>query len=212
MLIIGVAGGSGSGKTTFADLLAENLADHEAIILRQDSYYRPFDGLSLDQRKAINFDHPESLDFQQLLLDITALKNGQTVQVPNYSFADYTRSGFNPPVAPPKVLIVEGILIFAEAKLRPSFDIKIFIDADDDDRLMRRIQRDTLERRRDLSSVLSQYRETVKPMHLEFVEPSKRWADLIIPHGGRNHVGVDLVRRRILSLLQTSDKPQPKTP
>jgi uridine kinase len=203
MLIIGVAGGSGSGKTTFADLLVEDLAQDQVLILRQDSYYRPFADFSVEERRDVNFDHPMSIDFEQLIDDVRRLRAGQSISVPLYDFEKCTRVGFQSPCPTPRVLIVEGILIFAEPKLRELLDIKLFIDADDDDRLIRRLHRDVASRGRDVEAVIRQYQKTVKPMHLEFVEPSKRWADLIIPQGGRNGVGLELIRMRIEPQLRS---------
>lgn len=205
-LVIGIAGGSGSGKSTFADLVCANLEDAELRIIRHDSYYKPLAHLSLEERAKVNFDHPASLDTAMLVNDIRRLLAGETIQVPEYDFSLHTRKPGSTPLSPPTVLIVEGILIFAEPELRDLFHMKIFVDTDDDDRLIRRIRRDMLERGRDLENILHQYHETVKPMHLEFVEPSKRWADIIIPHGGRNKVGLDLISRKLHMLL---DRPYP---
>lgn len=202
LVVIGIAGGSGSGKSTFADLVRAGLDDADLAIIRHDAYYRPLDHLTLDERKKINFDHPASLDTERMIEDIKHLRNGETVAVPQYDFSLYTRKSQVTELAPPSVLIVEGILIFSEPKLRDQFDMKVFIDTDDDDRLIRRLNRDIGERSRTLTEVLSQYQNTVKPMHLEFVEPSKRWADIIIPHGGKNKVGLDLLSRKLHMLLK----------
>lgn len=201
-LVIGIAGGSGSGKSTFADLVRANLDDADLAVIRHDSYYKPLDHLSLDQRKQVNFDHPDSLDTNMMVEDIRRLVSGETIQVPDYDFALHTRKETSTEMAPPAVLIVEGILIFSDKNLRSLFDMKVFIDTDDDDRLIRRIRRDIHERGRELINVLNQYQSTVKPMHLEFVEPSKRWADIIIPHGGKNKVGLDLLSRKLHMLLK----------
>lgn len=202
MVIIGVAGGSGSGKSTFADLVRANLDDADLTVIRHDSYYRPLDDLNLEERKAVNFDHPASLDTDLLIKHLESLRAGVPVQVPEYDFSLHTRKPTSTQIHPPAVLLVEGILLFAEKELRSLFDMMIFIDTDDDDRLMRRIRRDLIERGRDLDDILQQYQATVKPMHLEFVEPSKRWADIIIPRGGRNKVGLDLVSRKLHMLLK----------
>ena len=202
VVVIGIAGGSGSGKSTFADLVCANLQDSDLAILRHDSYYRPLDHMSLEMRKQVNFDHPDSLDTPLLIEAIQDLVAGKSVEVPDYDFNLHTRKDSSTLIRPPMVLIVEGILIFSDRKLRDLFDMKVFIDTDDDDRLIRRIRRDINERGRDLNEILAQYHATVKPMHLEFVEPSKRWADIIIPHGGRNKVGLDLISRKLHMLLK----------
>ena len=206
-VIIGIAGGSGSGKSTFADLVRANLHDADLAVIRHDAYYRPLDHLPLEQRRMINFDHPASLDTPMLIEALKELRAQKPVFVPDYDFNLYTRKETSQKVSVPSVLIVEGILIFADAGLRELFDMKVFIDTDDDDRLIRRINRDIHERGRSLTSVLNQYQKTVKPMHLEFVEPSKRWADIIIPHGGKNKVGLDLLSRKLHMLL---DKDYPE--
>ena len=202
LLVIGIAGGSGSGKSTFADLVRSNLHDAELEVIRHDSFYRPLDHLPLEERKRVNFDHPESLDTPLLIQTLKELIAGKPVRIPEYDFSLHTRKPSFQLVNPPAVVIVEGILIFSDRDLRSLFDMKIFIDTDDDDRLMRRIRRDINERGRELDNVLQQYRRTVKPMHLEFVEPSKRWADIIIPHGGKNKVGLDLISRKLHMLLK----------
>lgn len=197
MLIIGVAGGSGSGKSTFARRLMRDLSESDIQVLTHDSYYRPLDHLSLEERQKVNFDHPDALDSHRMIRDIKALQRGFPIDVPQYDFNLHTTTEQVQRIYPPVVLIVEGILVLAEPRLRELMDMKIFIDTDDDDRLMRRIQRDIHERGRDLESVIHQYQLTVKPMHLEFVEPSKRWANVIVPRGGKNKVCLDLVRRKI---------------
>lgn len=202
MLIIGIAGGSGSGKSTFADLVVSNLDDADLAVIRHDSFYKPLDHMPLDERTKVNFDHPDSLDTPLMIRAIKSLQAGQAVHVPDYDFNLHTRKQSSHLLKPPAVLIVEGILIFGDKKLRDLFDMKVFIDTDDDDRLMRRVLRDINERGRELNSVLTQYQATVKPMHLEFVEPSKRWADIIIPHGGKNKVGLDLISRKLHMLLK----------
>ena len=201
-MTIGIAGGSGSGKSTFSDLVRANLENADLAMIRHDFYYKPLDHLTLADRKKQNFDHPESLDTELLIRDIKTLRSGRPVQVPEYDFSLHTRKATSTWVQPPSVLIVEGILIFSSKALRDLFDMMIFIDTDADDRLIRRIKRDIEERGRTLESVLSQYQQTVKPMHLEFVEPTKRWADIIIPHGGKNKVGLDLISRKLHMLLK----------
>jgi len=202
VIVIGIAGGSGSGKSTFADTVCANLHDADLAVVRHDAFYKPLDHLSLEARRRVNFDHPDSLDTSLLIETLTALKAGRSVHIPRYDFNLHTRiEGFEP-LAPPRVLILEGILIFADAALREQIDMKVFIDTDDDDRLIRRINRDINERGRTLEDVLEQYHRTVKPMHRKFVEPSKSWADIIIPHGGRNKVGLDLISRKLHMLLE----------
>jgi len=202
MLIIGIAGGSGSGKTTFAEKVRDNLHDADLALIKHDSYYKPQSHLSFEERSKINFDHPDSLDTSLLIHDLIELKSGKSINVPVYDFSNHTRTEEVEAIDPPRIVIVEGILIFVSPDLRNIFDMKIFIDTDADERLIRRIGRDMKERNRDLNSVLTQYQGTVKPMHRDFVEPSKRWADLIIPHGGKNRVGLDLVSRKLHMLLK----------
>ncbi len=207
MIIIGIAGGSGSGKSTFSDLVRANLHDSSLEVIRHDSYYLPLDHLSFDERKRHNFDHPDSLDTGLLVRSLKALRAGEPIEVPEYDFSQHTRTGRHKLLHPPAVVIVEGILIFSDKRLREEFDMKVFIDADGDERLMRRLKRDINERGRDLDEVLEQYQRTVKPMHLEFVEPSKRWADVIIPRGGKNKVGLDLISRKLHMLLERDYPP-----
>ena len=201
-VFIGIAGGSGSGKSTFADLVRANLHDADLAVIRHDSFYRPLIHMSLEERKQVNFDHPASLDTPLLIQALKTLHENRPVQIPEYDFNLHTRKPTSQLIQPPAVVIVEGILIFSDRELRALFDMKIFIDTDDDDRLIRRIRRDIEERGRSLNGVLAQYQRTVKPMHLEFVEPSKRWADIIIPHGGKNKVGLDLISRKLHMLLK----------
>jgi uridine kinase len=202
MIVIGIAGGSGSGKSTFAELVRANLEDTDLSVIHHDSFYHPLDHLSIAARSAVNFDHPASLDTPLLIEVLDGLRAGAVAEIPQYDFTHHTRLPTSTVMTPPTVLIVEGILIFADAELRRRFDMKVFVDTDDDERLMRRIRRDISERGRSLDAVLRQYTSTVKPMHLEFVEPSKRWADIIIPHGGKNKVCLDLLSRKLHMLLE----------
>jgi uridine kinase len=193
MLIVGIAGGTGSGKTTVVRKIIENLPKGEVAILSQDSYYRDNSHLPLEERQEINFDHPDSLEFELLVEHLKMLKEGKSIQEPIYSYLTCTRAKDTNTIEPRHVVIVEGILIFTNEELRKLFDIKVFVYADADDRLDRVIKRDILERGRSVTIVLERYQKTVKPMHLQFIEPSMRYADLIIPEGGHNKVGVDVL-------------------
>ena len=201
-LVIGVAGGTGSGKTTIANVILERVGPERVAYLPHDAYYKDLSGLPEKQRKAVNFDHPNSLDNQLMSEHIQALKRGETIYLPVYDFTTDSRTDETIPVGPQPVIIVEGILIFAEPELREEMDIKIFVDTDADVRFIRRLQRDIEERGRTVESVIHQYQSTVRPMHLEFVEPSKRYADVIIPKGGYNQVAMDMIIAPIKSLLQ----------
>lgn len=198
--IIGIAGGTGSGKTTVVNKIVEQLAKEEVAIIPQDSYYRDNGHLPLEVRQEMNFDHPRSLEFKLLIEHIKNLKEGKAIKQPIYSYLTCTRSEESIPVAPKKVIIIEGILILQNAQLRNLMDIKVFVDADSDDRLMRVIQRDLVERGRSVSKVLERYEKTVKPMHLQFIEPTKKFADIIIPQGGENKVGIDILISIIISV------------
>jgi uridine kinase len=191
--VVGIAGGTGSGKTTVADKLAAAMPPGRCVTLDHDAYYRDQGHLPPADREAINYDHPSALDSALLALHLRELRGGRTVEAPIYDFATHTRRRETRPVAPARVILVEGILVFAEPALREQMDIKIFVDTDADIRLMRRIQRDLEERGRTFQSVRDQYYATVRPMHLEHVEPSKQWADLIIPEGGDNRVALDIL-------------------
>jgi uridine kinase len=200
-LIIGIAGGSGSGKTTVAQSILQRVGPERIAYLQHDEYYKDLSGLPPVQRAAINFDHPNSLETSLLVQHIEQLKRGQPVEVPIYDFATHSRTNLTFTVNPRRVVLVEGILIFTEPVLRELFDVKIFVDTDPDLRFIRRLQRDISERGRLMDSVVHQYLTTVRPMHLEFVEPSKRYADVIIPEGGFNTAAMDMVVSRIESLL-----------
>jgi len=191
--IIGIAGGTGSGKTTVVRKVIESLPKDEVAIIPQDSYYKDSSHLPIEERQEINFDHPRSLEFKLLIDHIKKLKKGEGIDQPIYSYLTCSRSEETIPVSPKKVIIVEGILILQNSQLRDLMDIKVFVDADNDDRLMRVIQRDLVERGRSVNKVLERYEKTVKPMHLQFIEPTKRYADVIIPQGGNNKVGIDLL-------------------
>ena len=194
MLILGIAGGTGCGKTTVVNQIVEQLPKDEVGVISQDSYYNDLSHMSREERTKINFDHPNSIDFNLLIEHIDQLREGKTVDTPIYSFVEETRMKETIPTPPRKVMIVEGILVLSNPKLRDMFDIKIFVHADSDERLIRRLQRDTKERGHDLDKVLSRYQTAVKPMHLQFIEPSKEFADIIIPNNRYNTVAVDVVR------------------
>lgn len=192
MLIIGIAGGSGSGKTTVVKHLIEALPANSVAVLSQDSYYNDNSHLPLEERKKINFDHPDAIDFELLCKHIKDLKAGKNIQQPVYSFLTSTRQAEYQDIAPTKIIIVEGILIFNHLELRSLLDLKVFVDAQPDDRLTRIIERDSLQRGRDLTEILTRYHQTVKPMHQQFIEPSKHYADIIIPGGGFNYIGTEV--------------------
>ncbi len=202
MFIIGIAGGTGSGKTTVVKRIVESLPAEQVIVIPQDSYYKDSSHIPLEERQEINFDHPSSLEFSLLVDHIRRLKSGEAIQQPIYSYLTCTRSSETIPVKPKKVVIVEGILILTHEPLRDLMDIKIFVDADADDRLGRVIYRDITERGRTVVKVLERYEKTVKPMHLQFIEPTKRYADIIIPQGGNNQVAVNVMKTIIEQRLQ----------
>ena len=200
-VFIGVAGGSGSGKTRLVREIRQGLSANPVTVIHHDAYYRDRHDLSLAERAAINYDHPDSLETDLLIRHVDELRAGRPVAVPAYDFATHLRLPETIPARPGKVIVVDGILILAEPELRRRLDIKVYVDTDADVRLMRRLKRDTTKRGRTLESVLQQYQETVRPMHLEFVEPSKRYADIIVPEGGDNQVAVDMLVTKIRSVL-----------
>ena len=199
---IGIAGGTGSGKTTVARAIYDRVGSSRIEWISHDSYYRNFEGLSIDQRHKINFDHPDSLETELLVRHLDVLGKGSAVEVPLYDFAAHARRTETQRVEPRRVVIVEGILVLAEPELRKRIDIKLFVDTPADIRFMRRLMRDIQTRGRSLESVVHQYMTTVRPMHEEFVEPSKRYADLIIPEGGENQVALDAIIARVEHLLR----------
>ena len=201
-LIIGIAGGTGSGKTTVTRKVLERLNGEDVAVLRHDHYYRDLSSFAESSVDRINFDHPNALESTLLVEHLAELRRWQPIAQPLYDFTSYRRLSDVIPIEPRSIIIVEGILIFAEKELRDLMDIKIFVDTDADERLLRRLKRDIIDRGRSIESVIQQYVSTVKPMHLEFVEPSKRWADIIIPKGGENEVAIDMVVTKITSLLQ----------
>jgi uridine kinase len=194
MLIIGIAGGTGCGKTTVVNQIINELPENEVGVISQDSYYKDTSHLSYEERTQINFDHPRAIDFKLLKQHLTALKKGNPIEQPVYSFVKHNRTTDTILTHPRKVMIVEGILIMSKAKLRNMFDIKIFVHADSDERLIRRVKRDITERGRDINEVLTRYQTTLKPMHEQFIEPMKEYADIIIPNNKYNTVAVDIVR------------------
>jgi len=193
MLIVGIAGGTGSGKTTVVRKITEVFPNGEVIVMPQDSYYKDNKGIPVEERQKINFDHPDSVEFTLLIEHLKQMKKGMTIEMPLYSYLTCLRSDETVTIKPSRVVVVEGILILTDPGLRDMFDIKVFVDADADDRLGRVIQRDIIERGRTVLKVLERYHDTVKPSHLQFIEPSKRYADIIIPGGGENQVGIEVL-------------------
>ena len=202
-IVLGVAGGSGSGKTTVVDAIIDRVGPDRISVLRHDAYYRDLSHLPLEQRRTTNLDHPDAFDDGLFVAHLEALVRGEAVDVPDYDYATYARPGTTHRVEPRPVILVEGILLFASEAIRSWMDVKVYVDADGDQRLLRRLRRDIDDRGRTVDSVLDQYEATVRPMHLEFVEPSKRFADVIIPRGGRNTVAIDMVVARVEALLAT---------
>lgn len=198
IMIIGIAGGTGSGKTTLTERLKERFGDDVSIIYH-DNYYKQHDGMTYDERSKLNYDHPDAFDTELMIEHVNRLRRGESVRCPVYDYAIHNRTDKTVEIHPTKVIIVEGILIFQNQELRDLMDIKIFVDTDADVRILRRIMRDVLERKRSLESVVNQYLETVKPMHEQFVEPSKRAADIIVLEGGRNIVALDMIMQRVHS-------------
>ena len=198
--VIGVAGGSGSGKTTVVRRIVDSLGPEHVTLLDHDRYYRDRNDLRLEERAALNYDHPDSLETDLLVGHVRELRAGRPVNVPQYDFTRHARLPETETFQPRRALIVEGILVFTDAALRELMDIKVFVDTDSDTRFIRRLQRDVANRGRTMESVIEQYQNTVKPMHLEFVEPSKRYADVIIPLGGHNTVAVDLLLTMLRSV------------
>ncbi len=201
-VLIGIAGGSGSGKTLVAQTLIDLLGSDRVVVIQQDAYYKDLSHLPFEERVKQNFDHPDAFDEELLVEHLEALLAGQTVQQPVYDFTKHTRKRETIPLGGHDIIILEGILILQSERLRRMMDIKIYVDTDADVRLIRRLRRDLIERGRSVESILSQYENSVRPMHLQFVEPSKRYADIIIPEGGKNMVAIDLLKTKIESLLR----------
>ena len=199
MLLIGITGGTGCGKTTVVNQIVQEIPPGEVSVISQDAYYKDLSHLTFEERTKVNFDHPKSLDFDLLR---EHLKQGKTIMQPTYSFVEHNRTPQVIPIAPCKVIIVEGILIFSHPDLRDLFDIKIFVHADSDERLIRRIKRDTTERGRDIQEVLNRYQTTLKSMHQQFIEPTKEYADIIIPNNRHNKVAIDIVKTIVHNRIQ----------
>jgi len=200
-LVIGIAGGTGSGKTTVTNKILEHLDKSRVVVIQHDSYYRDLSSYGGLPPAEINFDHPDSLETELLVRHVTELRAGRPVEQPIYNFTTHRRLDSTYRLQPREIIIIDGILIFVEKRLRDLMDIRIFLDTDADERLIRRIRRDIMERGRSVESVMQQYMKTVKPMHLQFVEPSKHWADIIIPRGAENTVAIDMVVTKITMLL-----------
>lgn len=201
-IVIGIAGGSGSGKTTIAHEIADRITDQDRIlIMTQDSYYKDNTGVSMAQRKKINYDHPDAFDLPLLKKQLTKLLHRQAIEMPTYDFTAHTRSSKTIHVQPADIIILEGILVLFNRDIRQLMDIKVYVDTDDDIRFIRRLERDMKERGRSLESVIKQYLATVKPMYHQFIEPTKRYADIIVPEGGENNVAIDMLTTKIKSVL-----------
>jgi len=205
MLIIGIAGGTGSGKTTVVKKIAERLPENAVAILSQDAYYYDGSHLPMEERQKINFDHPDSIEFDLIVDHLQKLKANETIYQPVYSYVTCTRLNETVEIKPKEVIIIEGILILTNPQLREMMDLKVFVDAEADERLMRVIKRDIKERGRTTEQVLNRYIATVKPMHLQFIEPTKRYADLIVPQGGKNRVAIDILSKYILHNLSNKN-------
>lgn len=201
MTIIGIAGGTGSGKTTVVRKIAEALPPHHVVVVPLDSYYNDTSHMTEEERHAINFDHPDAFDWKLLIKQVNELRNGQAVEQPTYSYIKCNRLKETLHVEPKPVIIIEGIMTLLNKKLRDMMDLKIFVDTDSDERLIRNIQRDVLERGRTVDMVISRYLEVLKPMHEQFIEPTKKYADLIIPQGGENHKGINILCKYIESIV-----------
>ena len=205
MFVVGIAGGTGSGKTTIAQKLVAGMPPGSAVLIDHDAYYRDRSALPRQERERINYDHPDAIETELLVRHLGALRARQTIEMPQYYFREHARRPDTRRVAPAPVILVEGILVLADERLRRQLDLKLYVDTDADIRLMRRLQRDIEERGRTFAQVRAQYDETVRPMHLAFVEPSKRFADLIIPEGGENQPALDVLTGRLLQLLSTAN-------
>ncbi|WP_203648669.1 uridine kinase [Secundilactobacillus yichangensis] len=208
-VIIGVTGGSSSGKTTVSRAIYDQLQNESIMILQQDAYYNDQANMTMAERKAVNYDHPLAFDTDLLIEQLKQLRDNHAIEKPVYDYTQYTRSAQTIHQEPKDVIILEGILILDDERLRDLMDIKVFVDTDDDIRIIRRIERDIKERQRDLDGIIKQYLTTVKPMYHQFVEPTKRYADLIVPEGGENQVAIDLLTTKIRSILVQKKKGRP---
>ncbi len=198
--IVGIAGGTASGKTTIVRKIKESFGD-DIVVINHDSYYKAHNDLSYEDRTKLNYDHPDSFDTERMIEDVKKLKNNEEVDIPVYDFSIHNRVDATVHIIPKNVIIIEGILVLENKALRDLMDIKVFVDTDADERLMRRIRRDMEERARSIDSILTQYRDTVKPMHEQFIEPSKKYADIIIPRGGENHTGIAILQQHLKMML-----------
>ncbi|MFZ2353602.1 uridine kinase [Paucilactobacillus nenjiangensis] len=205
-IIIGVTGGSGSGKTSVSQAIYEQMAGKSIMMLQQDTYYNDQSDMTMEERKQVNYDHPLAFDTERLIADLTKLRNFETIEMPVYNYAEFNRSKETIRTEAKDVIILEGIMILDDARLRDLMDIKVFVDTDDDIRIIRRIKRDMEERGRSLDSIITQYLKTVKPMYHQFVEPSKRYADIIVPEGGENKVAIDLLSTKVNDILTKHGK------
>ena len=203
-MIIGISGGTGSGKTTVAQKIITSVGADNVVYLQQDAYYRNLGDMPLELRHKVNFDHPDAIDINLMMNHLEALRAGESIEQPTYDYATHSRRAETIHVEPRPVIIVEGILVFFDPQMRQLMDLKIFVDCAADIRFIRRLDRDVHERGRSLESIISQYQTTVRPMHLQFVEPSKRYADIIIPEGGHNEVGIDMITCKIQSILASA--------
>ena len=200
-ILIGIAGGTGSGKTSVANAILAELSSSEVVLIQQDSYYHDLKHLHLDERATVNFDHPDAVDFNEMCENLQSLIDGQTVQIPMYNFNTHTRTDDTFTIGNHHIIVLEGILALFDEKIRNMMDIKLYVDTPDDIRIIRRIKRDINKRGRTFESVVEQYYNTVRPMHQQFVEPSKKYADVIIPEGSHNKVAIDIIRTKIVSIL-----------
>ena len=200
-ILIGIAGGTGSGKTSVANAILAEFSSSEVVLIQQDSYYHDLKHLHIDERATVNFDHPDAVDFNEMCENLQSLIDGQTVQIPMYNFNTHTRTGDTYTIGNHHIIVLEGILALFDEKIRNMMDIKLYVDTPDDIRIIRRIKRDINKRGRTFESVIEQYYNTVRPMHQQFVEPSKKYADVIIPEGSHNKVAIDIIRTKIVSIL-----------
>ena len=200
-ILIGIAGGTGSGKTSVANAILAEFSSSEVVLIQQDSYYHDLKHLHIDERATVNFDHPDAVDFNEMCENLQSLIDGQTVQIPLYNFNTHTRTDDTFTIGNHHIIVLEGILALFDEKIRNMMDIKLYVDTPDDIRIIRRIKRDINKRGRTFESVIEQYYNTVRPMHQQFVEPSKKYADVIIPEGSHNKVAIDIIRTKIVSIL-----------